>query len=162
MKVQPSVHMAYIRPSWTSLHPHTPTPPPAPPPSSPPSSVNENARLYLERADVTSGLSDEPITVGVGLCDSLTNPGLLQWLGSAGYWLTQQKVSTPSILGASFVFYTELRLSLVHGLLQEMDSVFVCITIVFLEMWIGDFAKPKALFRQPKGIQKTPNMSCCI
>lgn len=40
--------------------------------------LNENPSLYLERADVTSGLSREPITVGVGLCDSLTNLGLLQ------------------------------------------------------------------------------------
>lgn len=38
-----------------------------------PSSVNEHAQLYLEGADVTSGLSDESITVGVALCDSPAN-----------------------------------------------------------------------------------------
>jgi len=44
---------------------HIWNPPPTP-------CVNENAWLYLEWADVTSGLSREPITVRVGSCDSLT------------------------------------------------------------------------------------------
>lgn len=64
---------AYTRPL---LDLDTPVPPP--PPLSSPSCVNENASLYLDRADVTSGLREEPITVGVGLCDSLTNAGVLQ------------------------------------------------------------------------------------
>lgn len=55
--------------------------------------VNEYAWLYLESADVTSGLSEEPITVGVGRCDSLTNPGLLQWRTGI-CWITRRRVST--------------------------------------------------------------------
>ena len=69
-----STNVSYIRPSWAPLHPYAPFPPPLPCPIC----VNENAWLYLEIADVTSGFSDEPITVGAGRCDSLTNPGLLQ------------------------------------------------------------------------------------
>lgn len=99
------------------IPPYTPTPPPTP--SSSPFYVNENARLYLERADVTSGLSDEPITVGVGLCDSLPNPGLLHWQTGI-YWLTQHKVSTLSLC----LFLQDQCLSLVNGMLQEMDSGF--------------------------------------
>lgn len=58
--------------------------------------INENARLYLESADVTSGLSDEPITVGVGRCDSLTKPGPLQ-RRTGICRITRRRVSTHSV-----------------------------------------------------------------
>lgn len=87
----PSLHLSVSVHEFKCTHAHYHTaegvmtymrstlPPPhsCPPPPPFPFCVNENARLYLERADVTSGLSGEPITVGVGLCYSETNPGLL-------------------------------------------------------------------------------------
>lgn len=87
-----STNASYIRPTRTSLHPHAPFPPYLSPS---PICVNENAWLYLESADVTSGFSDEPITVGAGRCDSLPNPGLLHWRTGI-CWITQKTVSTHS------------------------------------------------------------------
>lgn len=82
-------------------------------------------------ADVTSGLSDEPITVGVALCDSLTNSGPLRrhtGIRRLPANAHKKKWVDSHLVEASF----GLIVPGVDGMLQEKDNVHVWLNIVFL------------------------------